>query len=132
MWNPLFRRTCSKAPLRVCSGFFVKKRMSGERSSSMVTMSEREGLFVPAFCALNMRNVRIVDVGGTSVGGSSGSVVTSSPCEMVRVSMCIVPAEEEASIGYMPCRVDFPEDVGGCPSVEDTSSSSGCGESGWE
>jgi len=132
MRNPLFQRTCSRAPLRVCSGVSVRKRMSGEWLSSMVTMSEREGLFVIAFCAFIVRNVRIVDVGGTSVGVSSGPAVTSSPCEMVRVSMCVVPAEEEASIGSMPCRVAFPEVVGSCPSVEDMSSSSECGELGGE
>jgi len=93
MWNPLFRRTCSKAPLRVCSGVSVKKRMSGKWPSSIATMSEREGLFVPAFCALIVRNLRIMDVGGTSVGGSSGPVVAGSPCEMVRVFVCVVRAE---------------------------------------
>ena len=55
-------------------------------------------------------------------------VVTGFPCEMVRVSMCIVPAEEETSIVSKLCRVDFPEVVGGCLSVEDMSSSFGCGE----
>jgi hypothetical protein len=29
MWNPLFRRTWSKAPLRACSGVSMKERMSG-------------------------------------------------------------------------------------------------------
>ena len=51
------------------------KRMSGEWSTGLVTMSEREGMFVPAFCALIVRNVRIVNVGGTSAGVGSGPIV---------------------------------------------------------
>ena len=62
------------------------------------------------------------------MGGSAGPAVTGSPCGMMRMSLCVESAEEEASIGSMPCRVDFVEGVGGCPSVEDMSSSSGCGE----
>ena len=76
------------APLRVSRRVSVIKRMSEEWSlSNMVTMSERKGLFVPAFCALIMRNVSIVDVGGTSVGVGSGSIVVGSPCGVVRLSM---------------------------------------------
>jgi hypothetical protein len=87
--------------------------MSGECSSSMVTMSEREGLFDPAFCAFIVRNVSIVAVGGTTVSGSVGPDVTGSPCGMVRMSVCVGSAEEEASIGSMPCRADFPESESG-------------------
>ena len=53
----------------------------------MVTMSEREGLFIPAFWALIVRNERLVDVGGTSVGVSSGPVWVGSPCGVVWLSM---------------------------------------------
>ncbi len=55
----------------------------------MVTMSEREGLFDPVLCALIVRNVSIVAVGGTAVGGIVGPVVTGSPCGMVRMSVCV-------------------------------------------
>ena len=71
MWNPLFPRTCSKAPLRVCSGVSVINIISGAWSSSIVTMSEREGLFIPDIWALIVRNERLVDVGGALVGVSS-------------------------------------------------------------
>ncbi len=91
-------------------------------------MSEREGLFIPAFCALVVRNMRIVVVGGTTAGDSTNPAVTGSPCGMVRMSLCIGPAEEEAFIGFMPCWVGFPEGVGGCPSMEDINSSYGCGD----
>ena len=95
--------------------------MSREWSSSMVTMSEREGLFVPAFCALIVKNVRIVFAGGTAVGGSAGFDMSGSPSGERKMSLCVGPSEEEAFIGSMPCRVGFPEGVGGCPFVGDMS-----------
>jgi hypothetical protein len=98
----------------------------------MVTMSEREGRFVPLFYALIVRNVRIVDVGNTSVGVSSGPISIGSPCGVVRVSMWVCPAAEGDYVGSMSRRVDFPEVVGGCPTAEDMGSSSGWGEPGGE
>ena len=38
----------------------MRKIMSREWSSSIVTISAREGLFAPAFCALIVRRVRLV------------------------------------------------------------------------
>ena len=48
----------------MCNGVSVKNIMSGEWSSSKVTIPEREGLFAPAVCALIVIKVRIVYDGG--------------------------------------------------------------------
>ncbi len=104
MRYPLFRRTCVRAPLWVWSGVSVKKRMSGEWSSSMLSMPVREGLFAPAFWALMVKNVRLVVVGKTSAGGCSGPVLTWSSCGTV-VSLHVRTPVGEACIRYAPGRV---------------------------
>ncbi len=101
MRYPLFRRTCVRAPLWVWSGVSVKKRMSGEWSSSMLSMPVGEGLFAPDFWALMVRNVRVVVVGKTSAGCCSGPVLTCSSCGTVVLLHVRTPVEE-ASIGHAP------------------------------
>ncbi len=53
----------------------------------MVTMSEREGLLDPAFCALIVRRVRIVLVEASAMGGT-GLDVESFPTEPVKAVEC--------------------------------------------
>jgi len=131
MQYPLFRRKYVNFPLRVWSGVFVRKRMSGEWSSSMVTMSEREGLFAPAFCAFIVRSVRLVVVRGAAAGDCACPALTRVPCGVVGKSVYVGLAESEASVRSLPCWVDIPGGVIVCP-FEDTDSSSGCGEPGGE
>ncbi len=71
--------------------------MSGDWSSSMVTMSEREGLFAPAFCALIVRRVRLVADEGAATSDCECSAVSYAPFGVVIVSMCVGLAEDEAS-----------------------------------
>jgi len=132
MQYPLFRRTCVNAPLRVWSGVSARKRMSGEWLSSMLTMSEREGLFAPAFCALIVRRVRFVSVGGAAASVSTCPVVPWAPGGMVGVSVDVGLAEGEASLGSLPSWVDVPGGEVRCPSMKGNVSSSDCGEPGGE
>jgi hypothetical protein len=97
MRYPLFRRTCVNAPLRMWSGVSIRKRTSRDWSSSMVTMSEREGLFAPAFCALIVRSVRIMADGGTTMGDCECSALSCAPFWVVILSLCVGLAEDEAS-----------------------------------
>ena len=59
------------------------KRMSGEWSSSMVTISDREGLFVPAFCALIVRSVRVVAAGVAAASDCACLAMSCGPCEVI-------------------------------------------------
>ena len=132
MQYPLFPRTCVNAPLRVWSGVSVRKRMSGEWSSSMLTMSEREGLFAPAFCAFIVRRVRFVSVGGVTASVCTCLVVPWAPGGMVGVSVNLGLAEGEASLGSLPCWINVPCGEVSCPYVKGNVSSFGCGEPGGE
>ena len=105
--------------------------MSGEWSSSMVTVSDREGLFAPAFCALIVRSVRIVAAMGAAVSDCSCLVMSCVPCEVIG-SVDVGLARDEASVGSWPCWVGFLGDVVIRPSGEDIGTSSGCGEPGVE
>ena len=49
----------------------------------MVTISDREGLFAPAFCAFILRSVRLVAVGGGSGEFCACLAMTCAPCEVV-------------------------------------------------
>ena len=89
--------------------------MSGECSESMVTMSEREGLFAPAFCALIVRSVRLVDVGGAAASDCTCPALTCAPCGVVGVSVYVGLVESEASVGSLPCWVNTPGGVIRCP-----------------
>ena len=105
--------------------------MSGEWSSSMVTISDREGLFAPAFCALIVRSVRIVAAGGAAVGDCacfSMRCVTRGVIGSVDVGF----AGGKAPVGSLLCWVGFPSGVAGRPSGEDLGSSPGRGEPGGE
>ena len=62
------------------------------------TMSVREGLFAPAFCALIVRNVRIDAVGGASTGGCLGLVLTCSFFGIVEMSPYVGPSVEGAAL----------------------------------
>jgi len=106
--------------------------MSKEWPSSMVTMPEREGLFAPAFCALSVRSVRLVAVGGAAASECACPAMTCAPCEVLGVSVDVGIAEGEASMRSLPCWVDVPGGVFSCPYVKGNSSSSGCGEPGGE
>ena len=88
--------------------------MSGEWSSSMLTMSEREGLFAPAFCVLIVRNVRLVPVGGGTAIDRSCSSMAFAPCGVVEVSVYVGLVEGEGSVRSVPCWVDIPGGVTGC------------------
>jgi len=63
--------------------------MSGEWPSSMVTMSEREGLFAPAFCAFIVSSVRLVVVGGATAGDCACPALTCAPCGVVGMSVYV-------------------------------------------
>ncbi len=68
----------------------------------MVTMSEREGLFGSAFCALIVRNVRVVFVEVTTVEDVVSAVVSVSPSGG-RVSLSVVPSEGGTMFGPTSC-----------------------------
>ena len=106
--------------------------MSGEWSSRMVTMSEREGLLAPAFCALSVRSVRSVAVGGAAAGDCACPALTCVPCGVVGMSVYVGIAEIEAHVWSMPCWEDIPVGLSVCPSGQDAGASSGCGEPGGE
>ena len=54
--------------------------MSGEWSSNIWTMSVREGLFAPAFCAFSVRIlIRTVSASATALGGCSTPSGRSAP-----------------------------------------------------
>ncbi len=89
MRNPRFRRTWDRVPLWLCWGVSAKKRKFGEWSSRMVTMSEREGLLGPAFCAFIVRNVRVVNVKRAAGVDAAAPVVSVSPAVEGEVSLCI-------------------------------------------
>ncbi len=57
----------------------MRKRKSGEWSSRMDIMSDREGLLGPAFCAFIVRNVRVVDVKRAAGVDAAAPVVLVSP-----------------------------------------------------
>ena len=67
----------------------------------MVTMSDREGLSAPAFCALIVRSVRLVAVGGAAASDCARLAMTCAPCEVV-VSVDVGLAGEEASVRSLP------------------------------
>ena len=77
----------------------MRKKMSGEWSSIILTRSVREGLFAPAFCALIVRNVRIVVVGGATASGCLGLVLTWSFCGIVEMSPYVCPSVEGVALG---------------------------------
>ena len=106
--------------------------MSGECSASMVTMSEREGLFAPAFCALIVRSVRLVAVRGADASDCACPAMTCAPCGVVVVSVDVGLAEGETSARSLPCWVDVLGGVVRGPSVKGNGSFSGCGDPGGE
>ena len=97
----------------------------------MVTISVREGLFAPAFCALIVRSVRLVAVGGAAASECACLAMRCVPCEAIG-SVDVGLAGGEASVGSLPCWVGFPGCVVILPSGEDIGTSSGCGEPGGE
>jgi hypothetical protein len=106
--------------------------MSREWYSRMVTMSEREELLAPAFCALSVRSVRSVAVGGAATGDCACPALTCVPYGVVGMSVYVGLAVIEAHVWSMPCWVDIPFGVRVCPSGKDAGASSGCGEPGGE
>ncbi len=66
----------------------MRKRKSGEWSSRMVTMSKREGLLGPAFCAFIVRSVRVVDVMRAAGVDVAAPVVSVPPTVEGEVSFC--------------------------------------------
>jgi hypothetical protein len=102
--------------------------MSGEWSSRMVMMSEREGLLAPVFCALSVRSVRSVAVGGAASDYCACPALTCVPCGVVGMSVYVGLTVVEAHVWSMPCWVDIPVGVSVCPSKKDVGASSGCGE----
>ncbi len=76
----------------------MRKIISGECSSNMLTRSASEGLFAPAFCALIVSNVRFVPRVWASVGASTVTSL-SSPRGVESMSLCVGFMEREASIG---------------------------------
>ncbi len=93
----------------------------------MVTMSEREGLFGPAFYALSVRNVRVVFVVGTTIGGVAPTVVSVSPGGERGTALCVGFSEEGTLFGSTSFRGVIPESVGAYPSGVDRRFS-GCGD----
>ena len=110
----------------------MRKRKSGEWSSRMVTMSERDGLFGPALCALIVRNVRVVFVEGTTVDSVAPTVVSVSPGGERGMSLSVVFSEGGTMFGLISCRVGMPGGVSVRSLAEGTSSSYGCGDPGGE
>ncbi len=76
--------------------------MFGEWSSRMVTMSEREGLLAPTFCALSVRIVRSVVVGGAAAGDWVCPALTCMPCGVVGMFMYVGFAVSEALVWAIP------------------------------
>ena len=68
----------------------------------MVTMPEREGLLAPAFCALSVRSVRSVAVGGAAAGNNVCPALACVPCGVVGVSVNVGLAAIEARVCLMP------------------------------
>ena len=87
-------------------------------------MSAREGLFAPAFCALIVRSVRSVPIGGATVVACSFASVVGSPCGVVSVSVYVGLMGGDGSVRFLFCRVDIPGVVWGCEPGEDVGSSS--------
>ncbi len=106
--------------------------MFGDWSSSMVTMSEWEGLFAPAFCASIVRSVRLVADGGAATSDCECSALSCTPFGVVIVSVCVGLDGDEASAWYLQCWVGTPGGGILCPIGEDIGLSSGYGESGGE
>ncbi len=61
----------------------MRKIMSREWSSSMGTISDREGLFAPAFCALIVRSVRLVAVGRATLSDCACLAMSFVPYEVI-------------------------------------------------
>ena len=81
----------------------MRKIMSGEWASSIVTTSAREGLFAPAFCAFIVRRVRLV-VGGAALGDSACLSKSCVTCVGTGYSG-LGRAVSEAIVGTIPCGV---------------------------
>jgi hypothetical protein len=93
----------------------------------MVTMSEREGLLVPAFCALIVRRVRIVLAKASAMGGT-GPDVEGFPSEPVKAVVCGLLSVREVSL-WCPLSSLV---AGCCPLVGRMCSSEECGDPGGE
>ncbi len=63
--------------------------MSREWSSSIVTISDREGLFAPAFCALIVRSVSVVAVKGAALNDCACLSMRCVSCEVIGSVTCI-------------------------------------------
>ena len=77
----------------------MRKRTSGVCSSMIVTMSVREGLCGPAFCALIVRNVREVFVEATAKGKVVSPGVSVLNGEERWLSVWVGPWEEGIQLG---------------------------------
>jgi len=76
--------------------------MSGEWPSKMVTMSEREGMLAPALCALSVRIVRSVAIGGAVAGDLVCPALTCVPCGLVGLFVYVGLAMSEARVLAIP------------------------------
>ena len=90
-------------------------------------MSEREGLLVPAFCALIVRRVRIVLAEASAMGGT-GPDVEGFPSEPVKAVVCGMLSVGEVSL-WCPLSSLV---AGCCPLVGRMCSSEECGDPGGE
>ncbi len=106
--------------------------MSREWSSRMVTMSEREGLLAPAFCALSVSSVKFVAVGRAAAGDWACPSLRYVPCGVVRVSVDVGLAVGEARVCVIPRWVAIPVGVSVCPAGKDAIATSENGEPGGE
>ena len=93
----------------------------------MGTISEREGLLAPAFCALSVRSVRSVAVGGAATGNSACPSLACVPYGVVGESVSVGLAALEARVCWMP-GWGILGGVSVCPSGSDSVASSGGGE----
>ena len=94
-------------------------------------MSEREGLFGPAFCALSVRNMRVVFVEETTVGGAASAMSSVFPGRG-RMSLGVALSEGDTKFGSISCRVNIPGGVRVRPLVGGASASTGFGDPGGE
>ncbi len=106
--------------------------MSGECSSRTVTISEREGLLAPAFCALSVSSVKFVAVGRAASGDRACPSLACVPCGEVRVYVDGGLEVGEARVCAIPRWVAIPVGVSVCPAGKDAISTSGNGEPGGE
>jgi hypothetical protein len=106
--------------------------MSGEWSSIMVTMPEREGLLAPAFCALSVSIVNFIAVGRAAASDWACPSLTCVPCGVFRVSVDGGLAVGEARVCAIPRWVAIPVGVNVFPAGKDAIATSGNGEPGGE